>query len=180
MAPEDASLNLVVHPNHHGSLAQCKSPRFLPGEMRVQVLHGPPNPIARSVSGKLPPSQGGTDGSIPSRATSNAALAQRMRARLCDGRGRGFESLKPHQLDSGGPTIRREALPLEMSVRFAPGAPHPGSSMAERRPPNPTTMVRFLAGVPTHACLVAQWQSHGLICRGRQFDSDRDDQSTAA
>ena len=38
--------------------------------------------------------------------------------------------------------------------------------------------VRFLAGVPL-ICPVAQWQSNGLINRGRQFDSDRDDQSSS-
>ena len=66
-----------------------------------------------------------------------------------------------------------------MSVRAAPGAPFPGSSTAEQRPPKPPIRVRLLAGVPAHRSLVAQWQSHGLISRRSQFDSDRDDQSNS-
>lgn len=62
-------------------------------------------------------------GSKPQRATITTAVAQRNRARLCEGRGRRFKSSQPCQPVGDRPAEGHQALTLEAGVRIPVAEP---------------------------------------------------------
>ena len=114
-------------------------------------------------------------GSKPSRATIFTAVAQWNRARLCEGRGRVFESPQPYHPIGARPIGRTRDFESRNrgSNPRRRASPRVGRLTVRQRTPNPPIGVRIVAGLPKHLHAVAERLGARLQPSRSRFNSGR-------